>query len=486
MRIQFCGADRTVTGSCHLIEVNGLRILLDLGLYQGPREQARRINQYLPDDFSSIDAIILSHGHLDHCGRLPIIARQGYNKSIYVTPPTAEVARIVLMDAAKIQEEDAAYLNRRERAPGEEAVEPLYRSTDAAAVLKLWRRVNYGVKTDLGNGVSFTFFDAGHILGSAYVVLEWTEDGRTKRLLFTADIGRYNSPILRDPQPLQGPFDFVITESTYGAKVHAPMEQVGPQLLDAVKFCVEHRSRLLVPSFAVGRTQTILWYMQRFMQAQQIPSVPVFVDSPMGVEVSHVHTEFRDYYDEETAKAIGEKDLFGATQVHFASSSQQSREINSYRGGAAVIIASSPTCEFGRILHHLKQSLENPNDMIVFVGWTPPGTLGRRLQDGQKRVRIYDRFYDVKCQVRTIHGLSAHADGGELLRFLKPALSKETTAYVVHGEEDQAEGFARKLLQAGMGRANVPAMETSVITSLEGLPPPTARQDERNVRSDGD
>ena len=490
MRIQFCGADRTVTGSCHLIEVNGLRLLLDFGLYQGPREQARRINQYLPEDFKSIDAIILSHGHLDHCGRLPILVRHGFNGPIYVTPPSAEVARIVLTDAAKIQEEDADYLNRRERAPGEEAVEPLYRSTDAAAVLKLWKRVKYGERTEIGNGVAFTFFDAGHILGSAYVVVEWNEnDPRkgpgTKRLLFTADVGRYNSPILHDPQPPPGKFDFVITESTYGGKRHAPMDQVGPQLLDAVKHCVEHRSRLLVPSFAVGRTQTILWYMQRFIQSKQVPPIPVFVDSPMGVEVSRVHSEFRDYYDEETSKAIGEKDLFGTSQVTFASSGQQSREINAH-SGAAVIIASSPTCEFGRILHHLKQSLENPRDMIVFVGWTPPGTLGRRLQDGQKRVRVYDRFYDVRCQVRTIHGLSAHADGDELLRFLEPTLAKETTAYVVHGEEDQAEMFARRLLQAGMGRANVPAMETSVITSAEGLPPPSRRGDERDVRSDGD
>ncbi|MEA2708431.1 MAG: metallo-beta-lactamase family protein [Phycisphaerales bacterium] len=488
MRIQFCGADRTVTGSCHLVEVNGLRILLDFGLYQGPREQARRINQYLPDNFKSIDAIILSHGHLDHCGRLPVLVRHGYNGPIYVTPASAEVARIVLMDAAKIQEEDADYLNRRERAPGEEAVEPLYRSTDASAVLKLWKRVKYGQRTEIGNGVSFTFFDAGHILGSAYVVLEWNENGAGgggKRLLFTADVGRYNSPILRDPQPLSGAFDYVITESTYGAKQHGPMEQVGPQLLDAVKYCVEHRSRLLVPSFAVGRTQTILWYMQRFIQTKQIAPLPVFVDSPMGVEVSRVHSEFRDYYDEETSQAIGEKDLFGASQVTFASSGQQSRDINAHRG-AAVIIASSPTCEFGRILHHLKQSLENASDMIVFVGWTPPGTLGRRLQDGQKRVRVFDRFYDVKCQVRTIHGLCAHADGDELRRFLKPTLGKDTTAYVVHGEEDQAEGFARRLLHGGIGRANVPAMETSVITSAEGLPPPSRRDDERNVRSDGD
>ena len=484
MRIQFCGADRTVTGSCHLIEVNGLRLLLDLGLYQGRREQARQINQYLPENSQDLDAIILSHGHLDHCGRLPMIVRRGYDRAIYCTPATAEVARIVLLDAGKIQEEDADYLNRRERAPGQEPVEPLYRVSDAAAVLKLWKRVHYGEKTDLGNGVSFTFFDAGHILGSAYVALEWSQNGQAKRMLFTADVGRYDTPILIDPQPLPGAFDFVITESTYGNKVHAPMEQVGPQLLEAVKQCVQNRSRLLVPSFAVGRTQTILWYMQRFIQAGDIPPIPVFIDSPMGVEVTRIHSDFPDNYDSETKEAIGSKDLFGTSRVVFAVSGQQSREINAH-SGACVIIASSPTCEFGRILHHLKQSLERERDIIVFVGWTPPGTLGRRLQDGHKRVKVFDRFYDVKCQVRTIHGLSAHADGDELLRFLQPTLDPRTTAYVVHGEADQAEGFARRLLEAGVGRALVPAMESSVVMSVQGLPP--LRTDaEKHVRTDGD
>src|SRR5439155_6379938 len=192
--------------------------------------------------------------------------------------------------------------------------------------------------------------------------------------------------------------------------------------------------------------------------------------SPMGVEVSRVHAEFRDNYDEETSKAIGTQDLFGASRVTFAASSQESRNINSF-AGACVIIASSPTCEFGRILHHLKQSVERPNDVVVFCGWTPPGTLGRRLQDGQKRVRIFDRFYDVKCQIRTIHGLSAHADGDELLQFLKPTLVKQTSAFIVHGEEDQSEGFARRLLAGGVGVASVPAMESAVVTSAAGLPP---------------
>lgn len=462
MRIQFCGADRTVTGSCHLIEVNGLRLFLDMGLFQGPREEARRINQYLPKDAPSVDAIILSHGHLDHCGKLPFVVRSGYKGPIYCTPATADVARIVLLDAAEIQEEDAAYLNRRSRKPNEPPIEPLYRVPDAREVLKLFKHAKYGQKTSLGNDVSFTFFDAGHILGSAYVLLEWKENGKDRNLLFTADVGRYGSPILADPHPVPGPVQQVITESTYGDKDHGPIDQVGPQFLEALKYCVDHRSRILVPSFAVGRTQTMLWYVQKFIHEGHIPEIPVFVDSPMGVEVSEVHKRYAEYYDDETRTLLEGKKLFSLNRVTFAKSSEQSRQINAVRG-AAVIIASSPTCEFGRILHHLKLSVEQPNDVILFVGWTPPQTLGRRLQDGQKRVRIYDRWYELKCQVRTLHGLSAHADGNELLKFLSPTLKPETTAYIVHGEVDQAEGFARRLTQAGIGKAIVPAMETSVI-----------------------
>jgi metallo-beta-lactamase family protein len=462
MRIQFCGADRTVTGSCHLVEVNGLKILLDLGMYQGPREEARRINQYLPPDAWSPHAIILSHGHLDHCGKLPVITRAGYEGSIYCTPATAEVARIVLEDAAEIQLEDAQYLTQRAREPGGEPIEALYEPGDIPKVLQRFNRVKYGVKTDLGNGVSFTFRDAGHILGSAYVIVEWNEAGADRSLLFTADVGRYGTPIIHDPEPVPGPVDLVITESTYGNTDHADMGQVEPQLLDAVKFCIDHKSRLIVPSFAVGRTQVILWYLQKFITEQKIPSIPIFVDSPMGVEASKVHSVFRENYDQQTSEMIGKRDLFGFGHVTFAATRDQSRGINSQQG-ACVIIASSPTCEFGRVLHHVKQSIEQPNDVIVFVGWTPPNTLGRRLQEGQRKVRIYDRWYELKCQVRTIHGLSAHADGDELLKFLAPTITPKTTAYVVHGEVPQAEGFANRLLRAGMGAVNVPAMETTVV-----------------------
>jgi metallo-beta-lactamase family protein len=462
MRIQFCGADRTVTGSCHLIEVNGVRVFLDMGMYQGSRAQARDLNTWMPDDALSADALILSHGHLDHCGKIPVLTRAGYNGPIYCTAATAAVARIVLEDAAEIQEEDANYLNRRHRAPGEQLVQPLYVRSDIPKLVRQMRRVKYGQRVDLGGELSFTFYDAGHILGSAYVILEWPENGSTKKLLFTADVGRYNTPIIPDPQPLPGPVDIVITESTYGGRQHGPIDDVGPQLLAAVKDCIANRSRLLVPAFAVGRTQTILWYLQRFIQDGSIPPIPIFVDSPMGVEVSEVHSEFRDYYDEETRRLIGSKDLFGASRVTFASSTNDSRKINS-QSGPCVIIASSPTCEFGRILHHLKISIERPKDIVVFVGFTPYNTLGRRLQDGQRRVRIYDRWYDVQCDVRTIHGLSAHADADELLRFLRPTLRPETQVYVVHGETDQADALAQRLSAEGAGHCVIPAMQTLVL-----------------------
>ena len=313
---------------------------------------------------------------------------------------------------------------------------------------------------------AFTFFDAGHILGSAYVWFETIDDGTPRKLLFTADVGRYGTPIIRDPQPLPGPADWFITESTYGNKQHGPMDQVEPQFLECVKTCIANRSRLLVPSFAVGRTQVVLWYMQKFIIEKTIPQIPIYVDSPMGVEVSRVTCQFTENYDDESKQMVKSSGSFCDSNVIFASSTDQSRQINNDRG-PCVIIASSPTCEFGRILHHLTHSVGNVNDMVLFVGWIPPQTLGRRLQDGEKRARILDRWYDVRCQVRTIHGLSAHADGDELLRFLKPTLVPTARAFVVHGEVDQAEGFAQRLMQAGIGSAIVPARDSSVFTSSD-------------------
>ncbi|MBC7783438.1 MAG: MBL fold metallo-hydrolase [Burkholderiales bacterium] len=461
MRLQFLGACRTVTGSSHLLEINGKQILLDCGMYQGRRDEARQFNEWVPDVVRDVDAIILSHGHLDHCGKLPVLTRSGLNIPIYCTEATADVARVVMLDAGEIQQEDAEHLNRRDRRPGEPEFRPLYTTSDVHQTMRLINPVRYGQSIDIG-GAKITLFDAGHILGSGYVTVEWQERNTPRSLLFTADIGRVQSPIIRDPAPLNGAFDYVITESTYGGRTHGPIAEIEPQLLDAVQSTIQRRSRLIVPSFALGRTQTVLWYMHKFMKEQKIPPINVYVDSPMGSEMTEVHEKLRDYYDDETAQLIGKEDLFADKRITLASSSAQSRQINSDRG-PCVIIASSPTCEFGRVLHHLERSLENRNDTILFVGFTPYNTLGRRLQDGSKRVRVFNRFYNVAAEVRTIHGLSAHADGQELAAFLAPTCKPGTQAFVVHGEVDQAETVGRTLVERGMGRAAVPALETTFI-----------------------
>lgn len=458
MRIEFCGANRTVTGSSHLLDINGRRILLDCGLFQGPRKLAEELNHQLPDGAGRVDAIILSHGHLDHCGKLPVLVKDGrLDAPVYATPATVDVARVVMLDSAEIQEENAAYLNRRTRpADGvDSVVKPLYTRANVHETLKLFRRVGYGRRTDLGGGVGFTFFDAGHILGSAFVLVDWTEGARTCRLLFTADIGRSNTPILRDPHPAPGPVDVIITESTYGSRTHVPMAEVEPQLLEIIRDAVERRARVIFPAFAVGRTQTILWYLARMIRQKRVPPIKLYVDSPMGVEISRIHLEHRDNYDDETMHLIGREPLFGENLVTFASSGQQSRDINADRG-PCVIIASSPTCEFGRVLHHLRNSVERAGDVVVFTGWIPPRTLGRRLQDGEKRVRILDRWYDVKCRIRTLHGLSAHADGNEMMNFLQTAVGPETLVHVVHGEPREAEALADRLVEAGVRQAMVP------------------------------
>jgi metallo-beta-lactamase family protein len=460
MKLRFLGATRTVTGSCHLLEVNGLRVALDFGLFQGRRDWARELNQSVHDGLGSLDAVILSHGHLDHCGRLPVLTRAGYTGPIHCTPATAAVARIVLEDSAQIQVEDAEYLNRRQRGPGQERVDPLYTPTDARQVFRQFRTADYGKRIDLGKGVSFTFHDAGHVLGSAYVLLEATDGGRTRRLLFTGDIGRCNTPIIGNPAPVPGPVDVVITESTYAGKTHAPMEQVGETLLECMKAVQSRRGRMIVPAFAVGRTQTVLWYYLKFVAEKRISPMPVFVDSPMGAEVTEAYSGFSSIFDEETRQLLARAKQLQAP-ISFTVSSQQSREINS-TPGPCMIVASSPTLEFGRVLHHVKISLERPQDLIAFVGWTPPHTLGRRIIEGEQRVRVFGRFYDVKCERRTINGMSAHADGEELMKFLAPAMTKDTTVFVVHGEPDRAETMADLVRQSGAA-AVVPAMETYAI-----------------------
>jgi metallo-beta-lactamase family protein len=458
MNITTLGAGRTVTGSAHLVETAGKRVLLDFGLYQGRRDESRMLNEQIPEEIRSVDAVVLSHGHLDHCGRLPLLVKAGFRGKIYATAATMDVTRVVLEDSAHIQEEDATYLKRR----GSSAVKPLYTSRDVAAVLGRMVAVKYGEGVEITPGLTATIYDAGHVLGSGYVILEYEEERCRKTLLFTGDIGRPGSAILRDAHEVPFAVDHVITESTYGTVKHAPIGAVGPGMVEAVKAVTGAGGRVIFPAFAVGRTQTLLYYLIGAMRRKELGRVQIFVDSPMGVEMSRVTEAHRDLFDAEALKAAGGGKLFDEEFVRLCVTREESMAINEHRGGC-VIIASSPTCEFGRVLHHLKRSVENPKDMVLFNGYTPGNTLGRKLQDGARQVRILDRMYERRCQVRTTHGLSAHADGDELLRFLAPTIRPETTATVVHGETERVDGFAARLIQAGMTTAVAPAMGTHVI-----------------------
>lgn len=486
MNLRFLGAARTVTGSSHLVEIHGKRVLLDCGLFQGKRDVARRQNEFFPEPLNRLDAVIISHGHLDHCGRLPLLPQRGYRGPIYCTPATAEVARIVLADSAEIQMEDADYINRRVKRADEPPVRPLYTTVDANQVSRLYKHVELTKRVALfpneageANSIGFTLFEAGHILGSSYVLLDWKENGKPRTLLFTADIGRYNTPIIRDPVPPPQVVDLLITESTYGGRVHEPMVDVEPHFEAILKQIIANRSRLLIPSFAVGRTQTMLWYVERLISAGKVPPIKVYIDSPMGVDLTRVYTSCKDAWDDETREWIATRDVFGMKNVVLSSTAEQSKMINADRG-PCVIIASSPTLEFGRILHHVKQSIERRDDVLLFVGWTPPGTLGRRLQDGEKRVRIYDRFYDVRCQTQTLPGMSAHGDSQELLKFVRPAIGSNTHAFVVHGEPEQSEAFAATLRrETPVSSVAVPALETSIIEDAAMTAP-------RDARTDGD
>lgn len=465
MLIRFLGAARTVTGSSHLITVNGTTLMLDCGLFQGRRDEARRLNEATcrGDVCDKIDAIILSHGHLDHCGRLPMVSKlAGYKGPIYCTPGTADVARVVLEDSAEIQVEDADFLNRRSRGTDQAEIRPLYTPEDAKVTTKLFRTMKLGNRFTVGE-IGVTLLEAGHILGSSYVWLDFVENGEKRNVLFTADVGRFNTPIIRDPVLPDRVADVIITESTYGGRKHDPSVNIEPAFLQLLRDVIARKGRLIIPSFAVGRTQTMLWYIEKFILEGQIPAIPVFVDSPMGVELTNIYDNHRDAYDVEAAALVGQANILKANNVRLAKTSQQSREINS-QAGPCVIIASSPTCEFGRVLHHLTKSLEKEKDAVLFVGWTPPGTLGRRLQDGADRARIFDRFYEVRAQVTTLPGMSGHADAEEMLRFLRPATGERSKTFVVHGEPDQSEIFAERVKkELGAEIASVPAIDSSVI-----------------------
>lgn len=460
VRLQFWGAARTVTGSKHLVTVNGQRLLLDCGLFQGRRRNTYERNLNFPFDPKDIDALVLSHAHIDHSGNIPNLVKRGFQGPIYATFATRDLCSAMLRDSAHIMEGDVAYLNKKRARRGEPPVEPLYTISDATACLSYFVALGYERPLQVLPGVRMTFFDAGHILGSALTVLEFGGDGGI-RLGFTGDLGRRNLPVLRDPVQIPA-VDYLIIESTYGDRLHETPTEAQDRLRKVVLKAFRDGGKVIIPAFAVGRTQEIVYDLQRLTLAQKIPRLPIFVDSPLATDVTEIFRLHPECYDREAHDLLVEgKDPFGFKQLRYTRSTEQSKSLNFLRE-PAVIISASGMCEAGRILHHLKHNIGDRKNVILFVGFQAENTLGRRLLDGAKHVNIFGQSHRVRAQIETMGGYSAHADRNALLNYVRPLVGGLRRAFVVHGELHSSEALAEGLRELGVADALVPELGQEV------------------------
>jgi metallo-beta-lactamase family protein len=454
MRLTFWGAAGEVTGSMHVLEAAGKRVLLDCGLFQGRRAEAHEKNARFPLQPGAIDAVVLSHAHIDHAGRLPLLVKLGYSGPIFCTPATRDLCSIMLPDAGFIQEKDFEFLAKR----GQPSVgEPLYTAADATAVADHMVSVPYDHPLDVVPGLRLTFVEAGHILGSASVVLEIDDLGAKRRLVFSGDIGRTGLPIIRDPRPPAGRADVLIVESTYANRLHGSVADAQDKLAQAVSRVAKRGGKIFIPSFAVGRTQELIYELHGLVRDGTIPRLPIYVDSPLAVNATDVFRLHPEAFDR-TERLVRESDeLFRFPMVKYVRSVDESKALNALRG-PAIIIAASGMAESGRILHHLRNGIGDHRNLVLFVGFQASYTLGHRLQQGEKRVRIFGEDVDVHAEVASIDGYSAHADRGELQKWVQGLGEPPHVAFAVHGEAEQVEAMAGLLREARAADVRVPTL----------------------------
>jgi metallo-beta-lactamase family protein len=456
MRLTPNGAVRNVTGSKHLLEVGGSRILLDCGLFQGKREESERKNRSLPFDPEAVDTVLLTHAHIDHCGSLPTLVKGGFGGPIHATAATTDLAGILLRDTAYIQLHDLEYLNKRRIRRGEIPIEPVYDEEDVEATLPLLTPIAYDEPRTVAPGVEVTFRDAGHILGSAILEIDAVENGTRARIVYTGDLGRKDMPILRDPYQVTVA-DVFVTESTYGSRKHSPMGEVLDKLARFVTSVIERRGKIIVPSFAVGRTQRVVYELHQLMRSNEIPGVPIYVDSPLAVRATEIFREHRECFDAEMLAMIDRgDDPLGFSRVTYVEDVADSKELN-HLGGPAIIISASGMCEAGRVLHHLHNSVGSSRNAVMIVGYQAENTLGRRLAEGVRSVRILGEMHRVRASVAVFDEFSAHADSDELVEYAE-AIRRRAPArtIVVHGSEMQSLELARRLTERGFADVIVP------------------------------
>ena len=442
MEIEFYGAAREVTGSCHIVRASGKTILLDCGMFQGRRKESAEKNLRFPFDVEEIDAVVLSHAHIDHAGRLPLLVREGYKGTIWCTAATRDLSAIMLADSAHIQEKDAEYLSRHQR----EAVPPLYDGDDARRAVECMIGVPYHRAVDVAPGITATFVDAGHILGSASVMLEVTENGKTTRLAFSADVGRSGLAIIRDPQPLERA-DVVIMESTYGNRDHESVAGARETLARVVRETAARGGRLLIPAFAVGRTQEIVYDLHELVLAGAIPRVPIFIDSPLATDATAVFEAHPEVFDRTEDLVRTTEKLFHFDLVTYTRDVAESKKLNTMHG-PMIIVAAAGMMESGRILHHLKNGADDPRNTILIVGFMAEHTLGRRIVERRPVIKVFGNEIPLRAQVEILNGYSAHADRTGLLHWLdelkatSPSLER---VFLVHGEPEAQDALAEQL-----------------------------------------
>lgn len=450
LELQFLGAARHVTGTKHLLTVGDKRVLLDCGLVQGPRRVADEQNRKLPIRGGEVDVVVLSHAHIDHCGALPRLVKDGFTGPIWCTEATSHMLRMMLMDSAHIQSQDARHLRKRGH-----QFEPLYDDKDVERTLSLVRPVPYRTRFEVTDELQVEFLEAGHILGAAIVVMDVDSDGKQRRIVFTGDHGRKNLPILRDPDRIPE-CDVLITESTYGDRSHELRVDMMAELARIVAEELHDGGRVIVPAFSVGRTQSVVMFLGQLMRDGALPSLPIYVDSPMSREATKIMGAHPDLFDRETQALLksGHSPFF-FDGVTYVADVEESKALNQVRSG--VIISASGMCEAGRVLHHLSETVGRREDCVLMVGYQAQGTLGRRLLNGEKVVNIFGEPHDVKCKVRSMSGMSAHADWRELMAASRHLAGRCKQAFVVHGEDEPAEAYAGRLRNAGFRTVHVPS-----------------------------
>jgi metallo-beta-lactamase family protein len=445
----------------HLVEANGHRLLLDCGMAQGRRQEANRLNSEFPFKPESIDAVVLSHAHLDHSGKLPMLVKNGFSGSIFSTSATRDLCSAMLADSASLQEMDAKYVNRQNAKQGLPFIKPLYTMHDVTRTLRLFQTVEFRRSLEILPGIRMTLRNAGHILGSASVALEIAEGREAGKkvttLAFTGDLGRRGAAVVRDPETIERA-DVLITESTYGGRSHGPMNEARQNLARVVSETANNGGLLIIPAFAVGRTQDLVYHLHELMESKEIPSIPVYVDSPLATNITEIFRRHPECYDQETEQLLmqdGGMDPFGFYMLKYTRSTEDSKKLNDVRR-PAIIISASGMCEGGRVLHHLRRNIGDPKTTVLFVGFQAENTLGRKLLRGDKIARIYGEEYEVRARMVDLDGYSAHADEGELLDFIASIPDKPKHVFVVHGEPDATAAMAVGLVRSGIENVTIP------------------------------